>query len=547
MICRRIAVAHLAAFSALAGLALSGGCGIDVTGGLSGARDGGVDSGTGGIGIDNGTCFPGSKVCPDSTGALVCLDSDSPTTGCKKSTSCTPCVVAHAQAKCSSGACAVDACNTGWADCNTDASDGCETNQDKDPSHCGSCSTDCLTSLGANYLCAAGQCVVNTCNPPTTADCDGNPSNGCEIDLTQDPANCSYCTNVCNLPHATAGCAPTGQTSPIARCVVVSCDPGWANCDGNDANGCESSASTDPSSCGGCGKVCNGTNGVPGCSNGVCGIICNPGYGNCDGNADNGCEVDLNNDSANCSACGQSCALANAAPNCVAGTCTAGACGSGYADCDKNPANGCEIATLSDPANCSGCGVACSAPANAQPTCVSGSCSFACNTGFASCGTGQCYDVTQDPTHCGSACTNCPAPANGNGSPKCAGGQCSVLCSSGYTACGNSCFDLLNDRWHCGSCTTTCADPIGGTATCSGGVCKATCYTLTACGGSCVDLSSDQNNCGGCGNKCAFLQVCSAGTCTCGYGTKDCSGLCLQCCKSQDCTPPQKCYAGICA
>ena len=52
---------------------------------------------------------------------------------------------------------------------------------------------------------------------------------------------------------------------------------------------------------------------------GVCGIICNPGFANCDSNLINGCERSVSADPLNCGACGTTCA---------SGVCTAGACAS---------------------------------------------------------------------------------------------------------------------------------------------------------------------------------------------------------------------------
>jgi hypothetical protein len=46
------------------------------------------------------------------------------------------------------------------------------------------------------------------------------------------------------------------------------CDSGYADCDGNPVNGCETSTDTDASNCGACGKACK----VGGCSLGVCEI-----------------------------------------------------------------------------------------------------------------------------------------------------------------------------------------------------------------------------------------------------------------------------------
>src|SRR5262249_36145255 len=58
------------------------------------------------------------------------------------------------------------------------------------PSH-GSCSADCTLACDTGY-----------------ADCDGNPTNGCELSL-YDVKHCGSCWNFCSFPNATAAC-PTG-------------------------------------------------------------------------------------------------------------------------------------------------------------------------------------------------------------------------------------------------------------------------------------------------------------------------------------------------
>jgi hypothetical protein len=66
----------------------------------------------------------------------------------------------------------------------------------------------------------------------------------------------------------------------------------------------------DNNNCGSCGHACGtAPNATLGCSGGVCQITsCAPGYADCDGNPANGCETDINNDSQNCGACGYKCA-----------------------------------------------------------------------------------------------------------------------------------------------------------------------------------------------------------------------------------------------
>jgi hypothetical protein len=331
----------------------------------------------------------------------------------------------------------------------------------------------------------------------------------------------------------------------LAQCIVTQCDPGWANCDGIDANGCESSANTDPSSCGGCGKKCNDTNGVPGCSNGVCGIICNPGFGNCDGNADNGCETDLNTHVLHCGSCDNACSAANGTPTCIAGQCTTGGCNGGFSDCDGNPSNGCETDVTNDPNNCGACGRVCAGTANGSPACNNGVCDVTCLPGFSTCGSGTtCYDTVNDPMHC--SCNQCSGPSSGSGSAVCSGGACGVTCASGAPACNGACLDYSSDINNCGSCGHVCAQSTTAvTVSCSGGQCVATCNPpYQSCFGKCVNTQSDPGNCGGCGHFCSLGEVCNGGNCACKVGYNDCGSYCAECCNNGDC--PAKCCYGKC-
>src|SRR6185437_11516922 len=109
--------------------------------------------------------------------------------------------------------------------------------------------------------------------------------------------------------------------------------------------------------CGGCGNVCSAAHGTPACFEGVCGIaVCDAGYADCDGDPANGCEVDTGTDASNCGACGNVCKVSNGMGTCSGGTCTTAMCDAGYADCDGNPANGCETNVASDVNNCGSCG-----------------------------------------------------------------------------------------------------------------------------------------------------------------------------------------------
>ena len=64
------------------------------------------------------------------------------------------------------------------------------------------------------------------------------------------------------------------------------------------------------------------------------------------------------------------CDLANATAACSAGGCVVARCNAGFGDCDGNAANGCEVDLRVTAAHCGGCGAACALP-NATPACAS--------------------------------------------------------------------------------------------------------------------------------------------------------------------------------
>lgn len=76
---------------------------------------------------------------------------------------------------------------------------------------------------------------------------------------------------------------------------------------GGKANPCGRLIQDDANNCGSCGRSCNNNSGVVSCREGTCEIRCNNGHGDCDSDADTGCEVDVREDPANCGGCGIAC------------------------------------------------------------------------------------------------------------------------------------------------------------------------------------------------------------------------------------------------
>lgn len=61
---------------------------------------------------------------------------------------------------------------------------------------------------------------------PEETGCDPDP------DLLSDPANCGACARTCVLPRAEAACVE-------GACAIGTCASGWAHCDDDIVNGCE--------------------------------------------------------------------------------------------------------------------------------------------------------------------------------------------------------------------------------------------------------------------------------------------------------------------
>src|SRR5262249_14301074 len=104
-------------------------------------------------------------------------------------------------------------------------------------------------------------------------DCDGDPANGCEVDLISSGAHCGDCHVACGAPSG------GGTVACVAALCVAGCPLGATLC-GAGANGGGACVDTtiDTNHCGSCSTVCP----VPGggiatCSAGLCGTMCTLG------------------------------------------------------------------------------------------------------------------------------------------------------------------------------------------------------------------------------------------------------------------------------
>lgn len=204
--------------------------------------------------------------------------------------------------ECYAGECVPNACRR--AD-RPDICDGVCTNLTNADDNCGACGTVCdptgpnlpALAAGMHYGCGQGTCGKPKCNGAKKADCNNDPSDGCEATLNG-PDNCSACGDACAKGKVCASVAG------VYSCL---CDNGETYC--GSAWKCRQ-LDDDPGHCGGCNHVCPAPtlpHFVPTCSSGVCGGKCADDYSDCDGARDNGCEVNTRVDNRNCGACGHAC------------------------------------------------------------------------------------------------------------------------------------------------------------------------------------------------------------------------------------------------
>lgn len=137
-------------------------------------------------------CGAENKACDG-----ACVSVDDPRYGCSPET-CAPCALPHAVARCTPGphACTVASCVGTWDDCDDRTDNGCETDLTADVMHCGRCDQPCPVPYAAEPACGAVGCYIRRCTTDR-GDCDGEFSNGCEINLKTSREHCGSCGVAC--------------------------------------------------------------------------------------------------------------------------------------------------------------------------------------------------------------------------------------------------------------------------------------------------------------------------------------------------------------
>ena len=132
--------------------------------------------------------------------------------------------------------------------------------------------------------------------------------------------DCKPGTTLCKIPvegssDLKSACIPSDH---LKECSVddngnmeLTCEDGWKDCNGDPTDGCETNLNTSVEHCGVCETNClETTKGAFGqtCNEGKCDYaLCLSGYGDCNDDRTDGCEVDVLSNKEHCGACSKTC------------------------------------------------------------------------------------------------------------------------------------------------------------------------------------------------------------------------------------------------
>ncbi|MEI8257851.1 MAG: fibrinogen-like YCDxxxxGGGW domain-containing protein [Deltaproteobacteria bacterium] len=237
---------------------------------------------------------------------------------------------------------------------------------------CQACAASLKQSGAADGECGPAKQYTN----PHADECLVDPLKPCLVDGT--------CSGSGSCNQAAKNTTPCGDTSCIEGAVTGHTCDGSGTCKANASVPCApflcvekacgttcATLASDRTNCGICGMACIDRPQASGtCVSGTCGYNCGSGYADCDRSAANGCEVSTSTDANNCGACGLRCTLPHATSGCSGAACVVSACASGFGDCDLNAATGCEATLATDASNCGACGHSCPGRICAAGACV---------------------------------------------------------------------------------------------------------------------------------------------------------------------------------
>ena len=263
-----------------------------------------------------------------------------------------------------------------------------------------------FTRANLSYACLVdadltGATIASTTNLSFAIFCRTTMPNG-----NVNNSGCNKGTDCCPTCNRGFGqsCGAPGQVCCngfVCQGNTCVCPVGQTHCGGSCVN-----TQTDPSNCGACGNVCPVLTGAhnPSCSSGVCALICDAGWADCNDDASDGCETTLGTPT-DCLQCGDSCST--------------------FADECNNPvcnANGCDGQPANEGQSCQG----------GTGTCTSGAC---------------CIEALQPCVEGGNTC--CEGRTCKAFQPGCWGPR--YCCRGSGEPCTNA----------CDCCSETCVHPPG--------------------------------------------------------------------------------------
>jgi hypothetical protein len=403
----------------------------------------------------SGRCLTGSQICAQG-GWGECSDGVASTALQTCGPECAPCDAAADN--CRQGLCACGAepiCAGALLCCAGGCLDG-----SADPSNCGACGLTCSPEAAHALAswCAESACDYDACLPGFL-DCDGDRANGCETPMGE--AACGACGRVC-ADYVQGVSAPVcaGEPGGARACDYDTCAPETLDCDGDRTNGCETPVGLE--NCEGCGRACASQ------------CVASPAGGGhlCSCGLDDECFADqsccegrcaAHDEPAHCGGCGLDCTpLVEHVEQvlCAQGACTYERCAAGFLDCDGERSNGCETAVSVE--DCGACGracgpnAACADPAGV-PACVCVTPHEDCNQSWQD---GCEADLQQDVADCGQCDRDCQLELQHATGPLCATGVCDYTsCDPGYGDCDAERTDGCEAQlWVTEACRATCAD-----------------------------------------------------------------------------------------